>query len=118
MLSRQAGRRLFATFPTMEEYILKSPRIVTPIYPTDAASIAALLNLHVSPPESPDEPPVEVLEAGTGHGSLTLSIARQLYAANVMPGATGAVLHTIETRESHTRAAERLLARFRRGIYS
>ena len=42
-----------------------------------------MLDIHVSPsPESPAERPLEILEAGTGHGALTLYLARAIHAAN------------------------------------
>jgi tRNA (adenine57-N1/adenine58-N1)-methyltransferase len=42
------------------------------------------LDIHVSPPTeiAAEEPPLEILEAGTGHGSLTLHLARAINAAN------------------------------------
>lgn len=48
----------------------------------------SLLDIHVTPPTAGDEaghPPVEILEAGTGHGSLTLHLARAIQAANSNP---------------------------------
>lgn len=47
--------------------------------------IVSLLDIHVTPPSTdstPEEPPLELLEAGTGHGSLTLHLARAIHAAN------------------------------------
>ncbi|KAI9775263.1 MAG: hypothetical protein M1839_001315 [Geoglossum umbratile] len=70
--------------PTLAEYIELTPRRVTPIYPADASLIVSLLDIHVSPPTlSEDGPPLEILEAGTGHGSLTLHLARAVHAANI-----------------------------------
>ncbi|KAF2418956.1 hypothetical protein EJ08DRAFT_702921 [Tothia fuscella] len=72
--------------PTLSEYVCFTPRIVTPIYPQDTNLIVNLLDIHVSPPSSTtppnDEPPLEILEAGTGHGSLTLQLSRAIHAAN------------------------------------
>jgi hypothetical protein len=50
----------------------------------------SLLDIHVlpppsSPPASDGAPPLEILEAGTGHGSLTLHLARAIHAANTQP---------------------------------
>ncbi|OJD15654.1 hypothetical protein AJ78_04115 [Emergomyces pasteurianus Ep9510] len=76
-----------ATHPTFEDYIVRTPRLVTPVYPADANLIVSLLDIHVSPAapgESPNEP-LEILEAGTGHGSLTLHLARAVNAANTRP---------------------------------
>ncbi|KAJ4286718.1 hypothetical protein N0V90_012970 [Kalmusia sp. IMI 367209] len=54
------------------------------IYPSDANLIVSLLDLHVdTPSNSPNgSPPLEILEAGTGHGALTLHLARAIHAAN------------------------------------
>jgi tRNA A58 N-methylase Trm61 len=48
----------------------------------------SLLDIHATPPTAGDEadqPPLEILEAGTGHGSLTLHLARAIQAANSNP---------------------------------
>ncbi|KAI9763182.1 MAG: hypothetical protein M1840_000848 [Geoglossum simile] len=69
--------------PTLAEYIELTPRRVTPIYPADANLIVSLLDIHVSPPGVlEDGPQLEILEAGTGHGALTLHLARAVHAAN------------------------------------
>lgn len=54
------------------------------IYPSDANLIVSLLDIHVDTPSNiPNiSPPVEILEAGTGHGALTLHLARAIHAAN------------------------------------
>ncbi|KAK8160850.1 adenine-N(1)--methyltransferase-like protein [Phyllosticta citrichinensis] len=70
--------------PTLEEYVRLSPRIATPIYHDDANVIVGLMDIHVDPPsqENASTPPLEVLEAGTGHGGVTLHLARAIHAAN------------------------------------
>lgn len=72
---------------TLDEYVRLSERIVTPIYPQDASLIVQLLDLH--PQRDTDEygngRPFEIFEAGTGHGSLTLYLARALYLMNETP---------------------------------
>ncbi|KAJ5217210.1 hypothetical protein N7468_010218 [Penicillium chermesinum] len=74
------------SLPTLDEYVTLTPRYVTPIYPHDANLIVSLLDIHVNPPVSGDkQPPLEILESGTGHGSLTLHLARALHAANTIP---------------------------------
>ncbi|EER45400.1 tRNA (adenine-N(1)-)-methyltransferase [Histoplasma capsulatum H143] len=57
------------------------------IYPADANLIVSLLDIHVAPPAPGERPkePLEILEAGTGHGSLTLHLARAINAANSCP---------------------------------
>lgn len=54
------------------------------IYPQDANLIVSLLDLHPTPPTQAEanDPPLEIFEAGTGHGSLTLHLARAIHAAN------------------------------------
>ncbi|KAF8471810.1 S-adenosyl-L-methionine-dependent methyltransferase, partial [Kalaharituber pfeilii] len=74
-------------WPTTDEYITKVRRLVTPIYPQDATTIVSLLDLHVSPPpppgtDAPRPPRLEILEAGTGHGSLTIALSKAIHAAN------------------------------------
>ena len=60
------------------------------MYPSDANLIVSLLDLHV-PVEPTDNAgngsadALEILEAGTGHGSLTLHLARAIHAANPAP---------------------------------
>ncbi|KAF2837898.1 hypothetical protein M501DRAFT_1006398 [Patellaria atrata CBS 101060] len=70
--------------PTLAEYVRLTPRLVTPIYPGDANLIVSLLDIHVDPPTdlNTGEPCLEILEAGTGHGALTLHLARAVHAAN------------------------------------
>jgi hypothetical protein len=48
-----------------------------------------LLDIHVAAPtaSNEDDPPLEILEAGTGHGALTLHLARAVHAANPPPPA-------------------------------
>ncbi|KAJ4384142.1 hypothetical protein N0V86_000987 [Didymella sp. IMI 355093] len=70
--------------PTLAEYVRLTPRLVTPLYPSDTNLIVSLLDIHVDTPSSTptDEPPFEILEAGTGHGALTLHLARAIHAGN------------------------------------
>ncbi|GFF22881.1 hypothetical protein IFM58399_00082 [Aspergillus lentulus] len=75
------------SLPTLDEYVSMTPRLVTPIYSADANLIVSLLDIHVTPPAegSQEQPPLEILESGTGHGSLTLHLARAIQAANSVP---------------------------------
>lgn len=89
--------------PTLADYVRLTPRLVTPvrtfhlaarrhtprtnnsqIYPSDTNLIVSLLDIHVDTPSEPlrTEPPLEILEAGTGHGALTLHLSRAVHAAN------------------------------------
>ncbi|CAN9326543.1 unnamed protein product [Alternaria alternata] len=65
-----------------EDVIGKEPRQI--IYPSDTNLIVSLLDIHVDTPSvSPTtEPPFEILEAGTGHGALTLHLSRAIHAGN------------------------------------
>jgi hypothetical protein len=48
--------------------------------------IASVLDIHPNTPAAgEDQPPLEILESGTGHGSLTLHLARAIHAANSTP---------------------------------
>lgn len=80
------GPEVRPSLPTLDEYVALTPRHVTPIYPHDANLIVSLLDLHPNTPaEGTEEPPIEILESGTGHGSLTLHLARAIHAANTTP---------------------------------
>lgn len=81
-----AGRDVFIYEPSMATYIVHSEHRAVPIYPHDANTIVAMMDLHPERPgEVGDDPagePFEVFEAGTGAASLTLHIARALHAGN------------------------------------
>ncbi|KAI4738936.1 adenine-N(1)--methyltransferase-like protein [Aureobasidium sp. EXF-12298] len=65
---------------TLAEYVSMTRRLVTPIYPADANLIVSLFDLHPSATENDEK--IEVLEAGTGHGALTLHLSRAIHGAN------------------------------------
>ncbi|KAK5995905.1 tRNA (adenine(58)-N(1))-methyltransferase TrmI-like protein [Cladobotryum mycophilum] len=126
--------------PTLASYIVNSERLATPIYPHDATTIVSLLDINPSRPGEDDEddhnaPPFEIFEAGTGMGSLTMHIARTIYAANptfpllsdicspphpTNPTTTSppqeAALTSLQT-SNHARAAYKLIRNFRRAQY-
>lgn len=54
------------------------------MYPSDTNLIVSLLDIHVDTPSNTTtpQPPFEILEAGTGHGALTLHLARAVHAGN------------------------------------
>ncbi|KAH8697744.1 adenine-N(1)--methyltransferase [Talaromyces proteolyticus] len=85
------GKEFRLSLPTLEDYVAFTPRLVTPIYGADASLIVSLLDIHVSHPTTADgdntssAQPLEILEAGTGHASLTLHLARAIQAANTNP---------------------------------
>ena len=83
-ISSPKGVPLTVEQPSFDQFVSLSPRHVTPIYAPYAAFIVNQLDIHVVPP-SPNSPQLEILEAGTGHGSLTLHLARAIAAANPPP---------------------------------
>ncbi|KAL2848545.1 adenine-N(1)--methyltransferase [Aspergillus pseudoustus] len=87
LVQARKGPEYRITHPSLEEYVALTPRLVTPIYGHDTNLIASLLDIHVSPPGEGDDgrPPLEILESGTGHGSLTLQLCRAIQAANSLP---------------------------------
>ncbi|OHE97389.1 tRNA (Adenine-N(1)-)-methyltransferase [Colletotrichum orchidophilum] len=81
-----SGRNVRFLEASLGQYVANSPRVATPIYPQDANLIVSFLDLNLPVPgEDPDfdaGPPVEIFEAGTGMGALTLHIARAIHGAN------------------------------------
>lgn len=92
--------------------------------------IVSLLDLHADP--TSDER-IEILEAGTGHGGLTLHLARAIHAANhdqsqavtvdymdqsAERNKRKAIVHTIEIAEKHSRRAQEVVSGFRHGLYA
>ena len=124
---------------TMDEYVRFSRRLVTPIYPADANLIVSLLDLHpeVYDAERVGEAKLEILEAGTGHGGLTIHLSRAIHAGNPpTPRAVPeedpetaeakvaeykerrqAILHTIDVSSQYSAHARQTIAAFRHGQY-
>ena len=121
----------------LEEYVRLSKRLVTPVYPADAGLIVGLLDLrpevyHDNPIEGPK---LEILEAGTGHGALTLYLSRAIHAANtpILLPEDGkdtssqleedwkvqrrAIIHTIDVSSKYSLHAQKTIKGFRRGLY-
>lgn len=125
VITSSSNLRFALTKPTLDDFVALSVRDAAPIYSQDAAMIVNLADLHVDYPEIVDGKVVDVkhfLEAGTGHGSLTLAIAKQIHLLNgfIRQNAElrGAVLHTIDNRELHSNRGKKNLKMFNRGIYS
>ncbi|KAF4508768.1 hypothetical protein G6O67_005107 [Ophiocordyceps sinensis] len=85
------GHEVVLHEPSLASYVVNQSgeRSATPIYPHDANTIVSLLDLHPCRPgedeaehEADHGPPLEMFEAGTGMGSLTLHLARAIHAAN------------------------------------
>lgn len=97
----------------------------------------SLFDIHVETYRSKSEKPLlEILEAGTGHGSITLHLARAVHGANPtakdsdcrQPSEAAsaesvqcqrqAVIHTIDLSRSHSEHAQEIVSGFRQGMYS
>jgi tRNA (adenine57-N1/adenine58-N1)-methyltransferase len=124
---------------TLDEYVRFSRRLVTPIYPADANLIVSLLDLHpeVYDAERAGEGKLEILEAGTGHGGLTIHLSRAIHAGNPPTPKVDpeedvettdtkiaewkerrqAVLHTIDVASQYSAHARQTIAAFRHGQY-
>lgn len=93
-VSKDGLRKLnvFARHPSLDDFTSLSPRRVAPIYATYASTIVSLLDIHAEPPSAENDPETtggpsfQILEAGTGHGSLTLQLSRAIAAANPPAG--------------------------------
>lgn len=98
--------------------------------------MVSLLDIHVAPPTlanepSTSQPPLEILESGTGHGSLTMHLSRAIAAANPPQPAPvdaeqdwiewrkmrRAVLHSVEINDKTSSHAQKLVKGFRQGLY-
>ncbi|KAK5113640.1 hypothetical protein LTR62_003267 [Meristemomyces frigidus] len=126
----------------LEEYVRLTKRLVTPLYPQDAQLIVGLLDVHPNPPRygeaNTSHERLELLEAGTGHGALTLHLSRAVHAANAAPprasdavnkddedhvdsaawkASRRAVIHTIEVNAKYSAHASKIVRGFRHGMY-
>lgn len=122
----------------LDDYVRLTDRLVTPIYPADAALIVELLDLHPTALARDDDPSnrFEILEAGTGHGALTLYLARALHPGNAhlsLPPVSSveddsalvrwkssrkAILHTLDIKSAYTSHARNLIHSFKKGLYA
>lgn len=125
--ARQGTQKYILTKPTLEEFLVYRKRDAQPIYPLDAAAILALADIHVDETGQV----TQYLEAGTGHGSLTLAICKAIHAANgparaatadadpssETPDLRKAILHSIDRNATHSRTGRHNVRDFRRGMY-
>lgn len=115
--------RYVATEPTLDEYTSMVPREAQPIYTLDANSIVSLAGIDVDIPEE-SLSPKHFLEAGTGNGSLTLSICSAIHGANALArhfgdvSKRGAVLHSVDRREEHLKMGSKNVHNYRKGKYA
>lgn len=89
------GSPVVAMRPRLTDYVLNMKRGAAVVYPKDSGAIITWGDI---------APGMTVLEAGTGSGALTMSLARAV-------GPTGRVV-TVERREDHARHARRLIEAF------
>lgn len=110
---------------TLEDYVRLTRRLVTPIYPADASLIVQLLDLHPGASCSEESGEgldrLEILEAGTGHGALTLYLSRAIHAANagLLSGeARRAIVHSIDVNGKFSAHAKDVVEGFKHGLYA
>lgn len=112
------GDKFLITHPTLEEYMVNRMRLAQPIYPYDAAAIVNLADIHIDRRSLGEGEILHFLEAGTGHGSLTMAICRAIHGANNAGEAhRGAVLHSVDRNSSHSKVGKKNIMNFRRGMY-
>ncbi|KAK0946995.1 hypothetical protein LTR29_001578 [Friedmanniomyces endolithicus] len=131
----------------LEEYVRLTRRLVTPLYPQDVQVIVGLMDLHPEPARWGEDDNagerLEIMEAGTGHGTLTLYLSRAIHAANpplprhaqavkteggeeeaddtVINGwksTRRAIIHSVEISPKHSAHAEGIVQGFRHGMYT
>ncbi|KAH3680257.1 hypothetical protein WICMUC_000438 [Wickerhamomyces mucosus] len=125
LVKSQKDNSYIVTHASLEDYINLTPRAAQPIYTYDASTIVNLADIHLSYPELDEnnnsiDSPRQYLEAGTGHGSLTLAICSKIHPANCFWGKfgiKGAILHSIDCNLSHSKRGELNVLNFKRGIY-
>lgn len=119
----QRDLRYIAVEPTLDEYTSKIKRKAQPIYSMDANMIVLLADIDVDVPEEGANPKC-YLEAGTGNGSLTLSICGAIHGANALarhyndPEKRGAVLYSLDRREDHSKMGEWNVCNYKGGRYA
>ena len=86
------GSRVLAFRPTLADFVLKMPRGAQVVYPKDIGLILVYADIF---------PGAQVLEAGTGSGSLTLALSRAV-------GGAGQVVSYELRDDHHDRAVENI----------
>lgn len=120
--ANQKDLRYIVVEPTLDEYTSMIKRKAQPIYSFDANTIVLLADIDVDVPE--DGAPLKYyLEAGTGNGSLTLSICGAIHGANAVAKhyndnlKRGALLYSIDRREDHMKMGKWNVENYKRGRY-
>lgn len=119
----QKDTRYIAVEPTLSEYTSMIKRKAQPIYSMDANVIVLVADIDVDVPEEGAKPKF-YLEAGTGNGSLTLSICGAIHGANALarhynnPEKRGAVLYSLDRREDHLKMGEWNVCNYKRGRFA
>lgn len=115
----QKNQRYVATEPTLDEYTSLIPRKAQPIYTMDANTIVQLAEIDICAEDTR-----HYLEAGTGNGSLTLSICEKIHGTNAVArhsgdqSLRGSILHSIDRRADHSAMGQANVANFKRGAFS
>lgn len=71
----------------------------------------SLLDLHPASAEDESHDRMEILEAGTGHGALTVYLSRAIHQSH-------ATLHTVEVSHKFSAHAQEIVKGFRGGVYA
>lgn len=122
----QRDLRYIVAEPTLDEYTSMIKRKAQPIYSMDANAIVLLADIDVEVPECKEGNvnPKCYLEAGTGNGSLTLSICGAIHGANALAryyndmSKRGAILYSIDRREDHLKMGAWNVRSYKRGRYT
>ncbi|SGZ48596.1 CIC11C00000004765 [Sungouiella intermedia] len=118
----QKDLRYIAVEPTLDEYTSMIKRRAQPIYSMDANVIVLLADIDVDVPEEGEKPKC-FLEAGTGNGSLTISICGAIHGSNALArhynddSRRGAILYSIDRREDHLKMGAWNVHNYKRGRY-
>lgn len=123
--------KFIVTEPTLDEYTSLVKRLAQPIYSFDASILVQLADIDVDLPNVVKDmdvvklgsEPKHFLEAGTGNGSLTLSICNAIHAANGLAkhyndkSLRGAVLHSVDRNMMHSAVGKSNVSNYKNGRY-
>lgn len=123
--------KFIVTEPTLDEYTSLVKRLAQPIYSFDASILVQLADIDVDFPKiisdtsemKLENHPKHFLEAGTGNGSLTLSICNAIHAANNLAkhyndkSLRGAILHSVDRNRMHSSVGKANVSNYKNGRY-